>query len=73
MQLRMEPATRKMLIYLFPFGLSLSKPLVGIGKPFDTLSANGLIQRFPGCQVEFYNIGRNMLMLGASVWMHECE
>ena len=37
---------REALIYSRPFGLSLSKPLIFRGMPFDKLRANGFIQRF---------------------------
>ena len=37
---------RETLIYSYPFGLSLSKPLILKGAPFDRLRANGLNQWF---------------------------
>ena len=40
-------AAKEALIYSQPFGLSLSKPLIFQGVPFDKLRANGFIQRFP--------------------------
>ncbi|KAI5913101.1 hypothetical protein PA01_18825 [Azoarcus sp. PA01] len=44
---RRRRAAKEALIKSKPFGLSLSKPLLLQGMPFDKLKANGINQRFP--------------------------
>jgi len=43
---------KEALIYLTPFGLSLSKALIFQGAHFDKLKANGFIQSYLKCKAQ---------------------